>query len=90
MTGERQSETALGPLGRRFAVAFALVALLAVALVTAAGLVGSNRGLSSQTAQQRADATGQVAQAAASAYAAAGGWGGADLGRASALADGAT
>lgn len=40
MTGD-----GLGPLGRRFLVAFVAVALGAVALVTTAGLVGTDRGL---------------------------------------------
>ncbi len=89
MTGEPRRAQPLGPLGRRFAAAFALVALLAVALVTAAALVGSNRGLTSQSAQQRQDAAGQVVHAAAAAYVDTGSWTGADLGRASTLADGA-
>jgi two-component system sensor histidine kinase BaeS len=88
MTGERR-EQPLGPLGRRFAAAFALVALLAVGLVTAAGLIGSNRALSSQSAQERRDAAVQTARAAAAAYTDAGSWTAADLARASALADGA-
>ncbi len=89
MTGDRLRAQHLGPLGRRFAVAFALVALLAVVLVTAAGLVGSHRGLTSQSSQQRHEAASQVARAASAAYADAGGWAGADLGRAATLADGA-
>ena len=48
MTGD-----AIGPLGRRFLVAFVLVSLLTVALVAAAGLVGSDRGLASQDDARR-------------------------------------
>lgn len=89
MTGEAVRADTMGPLGRRFVAAFALVALLAVALVTAAALVGTNRGLSSQSDQERHQAAGQVAAAAANAYARSGGWGRVDLGRADALASGA-
>lgn len=83
MTGE-----GLGPLGRRFLAAFAAVALLTVALVTVAGLVGSERGLSSQSQAQRQDVADRVAAAAADAYAEAGGWGGADLRSADTVAEG--
>ncbi|HEX6247872.1 MAG TPA: HAMP domain-containing sensor histidine kinase [Nocardioidaceae bacterium] len=83
MTGE-----GLGPLGRRFLVAFAAVALLTVALVTAAGLVGSERGLSSQSQAQRQEVADRVAEAAADAYAEAGDWTGADLRTADSVAEG--
>ncbi len=89
MTGEIANGRALGPLGRRFVAAFAVVALLTVALVTAAALIGTNRGLSSQTDQQRQRAAGQAAAAAAVAYARADGWRRADLIGVSALARGA-
>jgi two-component system, OmpR family, sensor histidine kinase BaeS len=83
VTGE-----ALGPLGRRFLAAFAAVALLAVVLVTAAGLVGADRGLTSQSDSQRREVAERVADAAAAAYAEAGGWRGADLGTAASVAEG--
>ncbi|HSJ21742.1 MAG TPA: HAMP domain-containing sensor histidine kinase [Nocardioidaceae bacterium] len=83
MTGE-----ALGPLGRRFLAAFAAVALLAVVLVTAAGLVGADRGLTSQSDSQRREVAERVAEAASAAYAEAGGWSGADLGTAASVAEG--
>jgi two-component system sensor histidine kinase BaeS len=78
----------LGPLGRRFLVAFTAVTLAAVTLVTVAALVGTDRGLTSQSDSERRAVATRVAQAAADAYAAAGGWEHADLGRAEALAAG--
>jgi two-component system, OmpR family, sensor histidine kinase BaeS len=83
VTGE-----ALGPLGRRFLAAFAAVALLAVVLVMAAGLVGADRGLTSQSDTQRREVAERVADAASAAYAEAGGWTGADLGTAASVAEG--
>lgn len=83
MTGE-----GLGPLGRRFLAAFAAVALVTVVLVAAAGLVGTDRGLSSQTGAERSDVAARVAAAAAEAYSAAGGWDGADLRTAETVAEG--
>jgi two-component system sensor histidine kinase BaeS len=79
---------AIGPLGRRFVVAFALVSLLTVALVAAAGLVGSDRGLASQDDARRQAVAERAAAAVAGAYADAGGWSGADLERAAAVARG--
>lgn len=78
----------LGPLGRRFLAAFAAVALAAVVLVTVAGLVGTERGLSSQSDTQRAEVAGRVAEVVAETYADAGGWDGADLRAAEAVAQG--
>lgn len=83
MTGE-----GLGPLGRRFLVAFAGVVLVTIGLVTAAGLVGSERGLSSQSESQRQSVAERVADDAAEAYSRAGGWDGADLTRAESAAEG--
>jgi two-component system sensor histidine kinase BaeS len=68
--------------------AFALVSLLTVALVAGAGLVGSDRGLSSQSQAQRHAVAVRTAAAAADAYAQAGGWQGADLQRAGSVAEG--
>ncbi len=79
---------AIGPLGRRFLVAFALVSLLTVALVAAAGLVGSDRGLASQDDARRQAVADRTAEAVGAAYAEAGGWGGADLDQAAAVARG--
>lgn len=78
----------LGPLGRRFLAAFAAVALAAVVLVTAAGLVGTERGLSSQSDAQRNEVASRVADAAAEAYVDAAGWRGADLRTAENVAEG--
>lgn len=69
----------VGPLGRRFLLAFALVSLLTVALVATAGLVGSDRGLASQDQARRQAVAQRAADAAAAAYRDAGGWAGADL-----------
>jgi len=79
---------AIGPLGRRFVVAFALVSLLTVALVAAAGLVGSDRGLASQDDARRQAVADRTAAAVVAAYDEAGGWSGADLGQAAAVARG--
>ena len=83
MTGD-----AIGPLGRRFLAAFALVSLMTVVLVAAAGLVGSDRGLASQDRQRREDVAIRAADATAVAYADAGGWRGADLSEAASVARG--
>lgn len=64
----------LGTLGRRLLAAFVTVALSAVALVTVAALVGSDRGLASQLTEQRQEAARSAARAAALDYRAAGGW----------------
>lgn len=78
----------IGPLGRRFVVAFALVSLLTVALVAAAGLVGSDRGLASQDDARRQAVADRTAVAVAAAYERARGWGAADLDQAAAVARG--
>lgn len=83
MTGDT-----LGPLGRRFLLAFAAVTLAAVTLVAGAALVGTDRGLTSQSDTERRAVATRVAQAAAAAYRVSGGWEHADLGRAQALAAG--
>lgn len=79
----------LGPLGRRLFAAFALVALMSVALLTAAALVGADRGVSSAHRADRQRTADRVAAAAAAAYRTADGWSGADLSRARSLAAGA-
>ncbi|WP_329530965.1 HAMP domain-containing histidine kinase [Streptomyces sp. NBC_01450] len=78
----------LGPLGRRLFAAFALVALASVALLTAAALVGTGRGLSSAHQADRQHTASRVAAAAADAYRAADGWTAADLSAAQTLSDG--
>jgi two-component system, OmpR family, sensor histidine kinase BaeS len=83
MTGET-----LGPLGRRFLAAFVAVTLTAVALVTVAGLVGSQRGLTSQSEASRQAVADRVAAAVAQEYGSAAGWERADLSQANAVARG--
>ncbi|MDW4904083.1 HAMP domain-containing sensor histidine kinase [Streptomyces sp. ADMS] len=79
----------LGPLGRRLFAAFAVVALASVALLTAAALVGADRGISSARQADRRLTASRVATAAADAYRAAGGWPAADLSVARSVAAGA-
>ena len=76
----------LGPLGRRLLVAFVIVALSSVAVLTAAALIGTARGLSAGADAQRQEAVDATSAAAAEAYRAAGGWAGADLSGAVAVA----
>jgi two-component system sensor histidine kinase BaeS len=64
----------------RLLLAFTLVALAAIALVTGAALIGSTRGLSAQQDAERRDLTVRAAEAAGQAYQRVGGWVGADLG----------
>ncbi|MFI8092124.1 ATP-binding protein [Streptomyces sp. NPDC086080] len=79
----------LGPLGRRLFAAFAVVVLASVALLTAAALVGTDRGLSSAHRADRQRTVARVAAAAADAYRAADGWSAADLSTARSVAAGA-
>ena len=76
----------LGPLGRRLLLAFVVVALSSVAVLTVASLIGTARGLSATAAEQRAAVAQAVAAAAADAYTVQGGWSGADLAPATAIA----
>lgn len=76
----------LGALGRRLLAAFLVVALTSVAVITAASLIGTARGLTATEDEQRAAAAQATAAAAAEAYEAAGGWQDADLRRAGAIA----
>lgn len=72
-------EQGLGPLGRRLLAAFAVVALSSVVVLTVIALVGTGRGIAASQASDRAAAAATAASAAARAYAAQGGWTGADL-----------
>jgi two-component system sensor histidine kinase BaeS len=83
------SEQLVSPLGRRLLAAFMLVALSSVVVLTVAALVGTDRGLASAQRTERQQAADRVAAAVGSAYAAAGGWPGADLSVASAIVDAA-
>lgn len=75
------------PLGRRLLAAFLLVALSSVAVLTLAALIATDRGLASSQHDERQRVADRVASGAADAYARAGGWSGADLAPAAALAD---
>jgi two-component system, OmpR family, sensor histidine kinase BaeS len=74
------------PLGRRLLAAFLFVALSSVAVLTAAALVGTAKGLTSAQQNDRREAAARTAEAVAAAYQQAGGWAGADLNAASAIA----
>jgi len=76
----------MGPLGHRLLLAFVLVALSSVLVLTVAALVGTARGLAATEDADRAAASSAAAAAAADAYALAGGWQGADLAQADAVA----
>lgn len=77
---ETPAPRALGHLGRRLVAAFTAVATLAIALVTIAALIGTDRGLASQVSQQRQDFAETLATTAAAAYSRSGAWDSADLG----------
>jgi len=79
----------LGPLGRRMLLAFVLVAVSSVAVLTVAALVGVGRGMEVSQKADRQQATRTAASAAGTAYGQAGGWAGADLSRAGAIAEAA-
>ena len=78
----------LGSLGRRLVLAFVLVAVSSVLVLSGAALIGVDRGV--QVAQQddREQLAATAAAAAADAYRLAGGWEQADLSRALAIGDG--
>ncbi|GAA0804749.1 sensor histidine kinase [Spirilliplanes yamanashiensis] len=77
------------PLGRRLLAAFLLVALSSVVVLTVAALIATDRGVSGAMRAEQQRIAGRAAAAAAAAYTGAGGWAGADLGRAAAVADAA-
>lgn len=79
----------LGPLGRRMLLAFVLVAVSSVVVLTVAALVGVGRGMEVSQQVDRQQATEAAANAAGGAYGQASGWAGADLGRAGAIAEAA-
>lgn len=76
----------LGPIGKRLLLAFLVVALSSVAVLSVAALVGADRGLAASAAAGRETAAISTAAAAAAAYDDAGGWAGADLSHAVAVA----
>lgn len=87
--GSSERSGPLGPLGRRLFVAFLFVALSSVITLTVAALIGTGLGLSSARQADRELVAGRAARSVALAYAGAGGWSGADLRPARAVADGA-
>jgi two-component system sensor histidine kinase BaeS len=70
-------------------LAFVLVALSSVVVLTVAALIGTARGLSAGEDAQRASVAGAAANASGDAYRIAGGWAGADLSRAESIAESA-
>ncbi len=72
-------EPFLGVVGRRLVAAFTIVAATAIALITVAALVGTDRGLSRQLSTDRQQLTENLAAVAARAYSEAGSWQAADL-----------
>jgi two-component system sensor histidine kinase BaeS len=84
-----ESHPGLGPLGRRLLAAFVAVALSSVVVLTLAALIGTDQGLITAQRAEREQAAARAAELAGEAYAAAGGWAGADLAPAQAVADAA-
>lgn len=72
----------------RMLLAFITVTVAAIALVTAAALIGTTQGLTAQASADREDVARRAAGAAADAYVRAGGWDPADLGSVLAIATG--
>ncbi|MEU5878666.1 HAMP domain-containing sensor histidine kinase [Spirillospora sp. NPDC047279] len=87
MAGIRRNGT--GTLGRRLFAAFLLVALASVTVLTAAALIGTDRGLQAARQSERQRVTERVTAAVTAAHAAAGGWPGADLRQARTISAGA-
>ncbi|WFE26002.1 HAMP domain-containing sensor histidine kinase [Solwaraspora sp. WMMD791] len=87
MTGDPTA--VFGPLGRRLLAAFATVALSSVLILTIAALIGTDRGLATAERANRAAVAARTADAAADGYSATGGWAGADLTAAQAVAEAA-
>jgi two-component system, OmpR family, sensor histidine kinase BaeS len=79
----------LGSLGWRLLAAFASVAVAAMGLVAVAALIGTGRGIDRVADAERTRVAIEVAASAAAAYRAAGGWDGADLREAEAIASAA-
>jgi two-component system, OmpR family, sensor histidine kinase BaeS len=82
-------DTAWGPLAWRLLIAFVLVALSSVVVLTGAALLGTGQGLAEAEATSRKQAAAQVAEAARTAYLQAGNWNDAQLDAAVAVASGA-
>jgi two-component system sensor histidine kinase BaeS len=78
-----------GPLGRRLLAAFLFVAASSVAVLTTAGLIGTDLGLAAARQSDRQHAAAAAAALAARAYQQAGGWAHVDLTEAADAARGA-
>ena len=83
------SPVGLSALGRRLLLAFVLVAVSSVLVLTVAAFIGVGRGVQVSQDADRQHAAVAAATTAGTAYAQAGGWVGADLGRAGAVAEAA-
>jgi len=79
----------LGALGRRLLLAFVLVAVSSVLVLTVAALIGVGRGFEVAAQVDREQAAASAVAAAGEAYRQAGGWDGADLSRTGAVAEAA-
>ncbi|WBM81307.1 HAMP domain-containing protein [Cryobacterium breve] len=80
----------LGSLGRRLLLAFALVAVSSVLVLSVAALIGVDRGVQVTQQAGREQVADSAAAAAADAYRSAGGWETAELGRTLAIGDAAS
>lgn len=85
-----RARAGLGHLGTRLLLAFVLVALSAVLVLAGAALIGVDRGVTAAQQTSREQVAVAAAAAAADAYKQAGGWTGAELGPAVAIADAAS
>lgn len=84
--GASSRRRGLGPIGRRLLLAFVLVALSSVTVLSVAAVIGTSKGMAASEDAQRSETAAAVAVQAGDAYATAGGWEGADLSAASAAA----
>lgn len=80
----------LGALGTRLLLAFALVAVSSILVLTGAALIGVDRGVQAGQQSDRQQVADTVAAATADAYQEAGGWAGADLTQAMGIGDAAS
>ncbi|WP_341953069.1 HAMP domain-containing sensor histidine kinase [Salinibacterium sp. TMP30] len=86
----RENRFGLGALGTRLLLAFAVVAVSSVLVLTGAALVGVDRGVQAGEQADRQQVADSAGAAAADAYQAAGGWEGADLTRAVSIGEAAS
>ena len=80
----------LGALGTRLLLAFVVVAVSSVLVLTGAALIGVDRGVQAGQQDDRQQVADAAAAAAAEAYHTAGGWVGADLSRALGIGEAAS